>query len=135
MSFGKARYNKNYQFELLRYCCLLNTCVIGGASRIFKNFIKNHSPESIISYCHRHLFSGKIYKTIGMQFSHYTKPAYWYTHDYDSLHSRVKFQKHKLEKILPNFDANMTEVDNMKNNGYDRIWDCGNSVWSWRNKS
>lgn len=135
MSFGKARYNKNYEFELLRYCCLLNTCVIGGASRIFKNFIKNHSPESIISYCHRHLFSGKIYKTIGMEFSHYTKPAYWYTYDYSSLESRVKFQKHKLKNLLSNFNPELTEVDNMKNNGYDRIWDCGNSVWSWRKQS
>jgi hypothetical protein len=132
MSFGNARYNKNYQFELLRYCCLLNTCVIGGASKLFSNFIKKHHPESIISYCHRHLFSGNVYKKIGMTFSHYTKPAYWYTSDYDSLLSRVKFQKHKLKNILPFFDPNLTEVENMKNNGYDRIWDCGSSVWSWK---
>mgnify|MGYP000928828606 CR=1 FL=1 len=133
MSFGKSRYNKKYEFELLRYCCLLNTTVIGGAKKLFTNFIRKHSPSSIISYCHRHLFTGKIYETIGMKFSHYTKPSYWYTNDYDTLHSRIKFQKHKLKNILEQYDESLSEVQNMKNNGYDRIWDCGNSVWSWQN--
>jgi len=33
--------------------------------------------------------------------------------------------KDKLEK----FDENSTEVENMQNNGYTRIWDCGNYVF------
>ena len=43
----------------------------------------------------------------------------------------MKYQKHKLPKLLEAFDANLTEWQNMQNNGYDRIWDCGNDVWKW----
>jgi hypothetical protein len=43
----------------------------------------------------------------------------------------MKYQKHKLEKLLPIFDPLLTEWQNMQNNGYDRIWDCGNDVWEW----
>ena len=36
------------------------------------------------------------------------------------------FQKHKLKDKLENFDSDLTEVENMINNGYNRIYDCGN---------
>jgi len=42
-----------------------------------------------------------------------------------------KFQKHKLEKMLDTFNPNLTEFENMKMNGYDRIWDCGNVKFVW----
>jgi len=34
-----------------------------------------------------------------------------------------------LSKRLKTFDENKTEWENMKNNKYDRIWDCGNAVY------
>jgi hypothetical protein len=40
--------------------------------------------------------------------------------------NRISCQKHKLPKMLEKFDINKTEYENMKENGYDRIWDCGN---------
>ena len=43
--------------------------------------------------------------------------------------SRYKFQKHKLKHILNVFDESLTEWENMINNGYDRVWDCGNRVF------
>jgi len=43
----------------------------------------------------------------------------------------MNFQKHKLKTILPTFDPTLTEWENMKNNGYDRIWDCGNGKWKY----
>ncbi len=132
MSFSKSRYNKNYEYELLRFCNKNYTNVVGGASKLFKYFVSQNNPSSIISYCHRHLFTGNIYKTLGFSFTHFTKPSYWYTMDYCTLFNRVLFQKHKLKDKLLEFDENLTEVENMNNNGYDRIWDCGNSVWSWK---
>jgi len=133
MSFSKSRYNKNYEYELLRFCNKNYINVVGGASKLFKHFIKENAPQSIVSYCHRHLFTGNIYKTLGFSFSHFTKPSYWYTMDYNELYNRLSFQKHKLKDKLLNFDENLTEIENMNNNGYDRVWDCGNSVWGWSN--
>ena len=133
MSFGTPRYNDMYQWELLRFCTKIFTKVIGGANKLFKAFIIEYSPNSIISNCHRHLFSGGIYKTLGFSFSHFSKPSYYYTKNYKIMYNRMKFQKHKLPKLLDNFDPNLTEWENMMNNGWDRIWDCGNSVWSWMN--
>jgi hypothetical protein len=29
----------------------------------------------------------------------------------------------------------LSEWEIMKNNGYDRIWDCGNKVWEFKNNA
>lgn len=49
--------------------------------------------------------------------------------NYHSRESRNKYQKHKLKNLLENFDPKLSEIENMVNNGFDRIWDCGNKVF------
>jgi len=133
MSFGISRYNKNYEWELLRYANILNTTVIGGANKLFKYFITTQTPKSIISYCHRHLFTGKMYEHLKMVKMADSQPSYKYFKitDKNTLYSRLQFQKHKLKSKLESFEPNATEWENMQTNGYDRIWDCGNSVWTF----
>ena len=41
----------------------------------------------------------------------------------------MKYQKYKLKDKLEKFDESLTEVQNMYNNGYNRIFDCGNLVY------
>ncbi|MEA3471484.1 MAG: hypothetical protein U9R24_07185, partial [Thermodesulfobacteriota bacterium] len=56
-------------------------------------------------------------------------PNYKYFKDPRELMDRRKFQKHKLEGLLEKYDKSLTEVENMKNNGFNRIFDCGNMVF------
>ena len=128
MSFSKSRYNKKYEWELIRYAS--KDTVVGGASKLFCYFIKNIQPTSIISYADLRWNSGEMYTKIGMTLSHTTKPNYWYIIDGRLTH-RSAFQKHKLKKILYLFDENLSEWENMKNNSYTRFWDCGNNVYIW----
>ncbi len=39
--------------------------------------------------------------------------------------------KHKIVKTLTDIGVIKTAWENMINNGYNRIWDCGNAVWVW----
>ena len=73
-----------------------------------------------------------MYSKLGFEYVHSSAPNYWYTLDGITLESRVKFQKHKLKEILPIFDPDLTEYENMKKNKYRRIYDCGNLVFVWR---
>lgn len=129
MTFGKARFNKNVEWELVRFANKLDTSVIGGASKLLKHF-KKENQGSLISYCDLSVFSGKLYEELGFTLSHISEPNYWYFHIRDMVvYSRVKFQKHKLEKELEDFDDKLSEWENMKNNGYNRYFDCGNAVY------
>lgn len=129
MSFVKSRYDKTVEWELLRFSNNLYTSVAGGASRLLKYFVNSKKPISILSYSHRHISNGNLYKSIGFEYLRTTGPSYSYTKDYKKFASRISFQKHKLKNLLLNFNEDKTEWQNMQNNGYDRIWDCGNDVW------
>jgi hypothetical protein len=128
MTFGKPRFNKKYDQELLRYACKQNSTVQGGAGKIFKHFLKKHQPASIISYCDLRWNTGTLYRQLGFELVNTTDPNYWYVVD-NIMKNRVQFQKHRLADKLENFDCSLTEWENMRANGFDRIWDCGNSVW------
>jgi hypothetical protein len=132
MTFGKSRYDKNIEWELIRYCSKQNTNVVGGASKLFSHFKKNHNPTSLISYSDKSWNTGGLYFAIGFEYSHTTSPSYKYTQDYTNFENRVAYQKHKLKDKLDVFDPKLTEWENMKLNGYDRIWDCGTDVFVWR---
>jgi hypothetical protein len=132
MTFVKSRFDKNIEWELSRFCNKLNTHVNGGASKLLSHFIKIYNPNNIVSYSDRRYFDGKLYVNLGFRFIANTRPSYFYIIDnYQTLQNRISWQKHLLHKNLNNFDPNLTEWENMKNNGFDRIWDCGNSKWVW----
>jgi len=133
MTFRKtSRFDKNVEWELSRFVNKQNTSVRGGASKLFKHFIRIYKPRTIISYSDRRLFGGNIYQTLGFQFIGNTSEGYHYiSKDYKHLFNRMGYQKHMLKDKLDVYDEKASEWTNMQANGYDRIWDCGNSKWLW----
>ena len=129
-SFSKPRFNKNYDWENIRTCTKLNTTVVGGFSKLMKYFTNNYAG-SIITYVDCRYFTGGGYLKNGFKFIKHTEPNYFYFKNSTiNLESRNKYQKHKLKDILPIFDENMTEYENMLNNKYLRIFDAGNLILS-----
>ena len=131
MSFGKSRYDKRNQWEMVRFCCKLNTSVVGGPSKLLKNFIKVYDPQSIVTYADARISAGNMYRRLGFRYSHHSAPNYKYTNDYNTLHSRIKFQKHKLKNVLDTFDSNLSGKENMTRNGYSMVYDAGNYIFEW----
>ncbi len=125
MTFSKTRFNKNYEWELVRFCNKLNTTIIGGASKLLTYFEKTYKPKSLITYADRRYSTGELYYKLGFTFIKNTPPNYIY-YKRNLFLSRMQTQKHKLEKLLVNFNKNITESENMFNHGYRRFWDCGN---------
>lgn len=123
-----SKRQKNYDWELDRFCNSLHTLVVGGASKLLKYFRRNYQG-SILTYCDLRYSDGSFYEKLGFKLARTSKPNYWYTRDYITLESRQKYQKHKLKKILESYSPSITEWQNMQANGYDRIWDCGNFVF------
>ena len=132
MTFGKPRFNKKYEWELLRFCNVLNTSVIGGASKLLSYFIKTYNPSSILSYANLRWSTGNLYEKLGFTLKGTSSPNYFYFNNDLILHSRIEFQKHKLKDKLENYNPSLTELENMYNNGYRKIYDCGNLVYEMK---
>jgi len=124
LTYGKSRFNQNYKLEILRFCNEIDTVVVGSLSKL----INHINSDSIITYIDLRYGTGNSYKKIGFRQLYVSKPNYFYMKDYLIRESRLKYQKHKLESILEQYDPNLTEWQNMQLNKYDRIWDCGNLV-------
>ena len=135
VSFSKVRFNKKskeqYEYELTRSATILNTTIVGGFSKCLKYFVNNYS-NSIITYADKRISIGNVYSNNNFKLLHESTPNYFYTDDYQNLYSRHQFQHHKLKDILENYNEKLTEWENMQQNGYDRIWDCGNYVFVYK---
>ena len=129
IAMGKKSTNEG-EYELLRFCNKLNTNVVGGASRLFKYFIKNYNSNEMTTYADRSFSQGKLYETLGFKHDGKTKPNYYYIID-GIRHHRFNFRKDLLVK--QGFHKNKTEHEIMIDRKIFRIYDSGNLKYSYKN--
>ena len=103
---------------------------------MFRFFVDKYNPKSIISYCDIRWCDYHYLEPLDFHLHHKSSPSYWYfKHDLYVLESKLNFQKHKLKNILPHYDDSKTEYENMCDNDYYRIYDCGCFVMVWNQAS
>lgn len=135
MTFGKPRYNKKCEWELLRLCTKEGYKVVGGAERLFKYFINEYNPKSVISYCDNAKFTGEVYKRLNMQLKSFGRPSkHWFN---------LETGRHITDNLLRQRGFSQLHTDNShlkgENNellmleaGYLEIFDCGQSTYVWK---
>lgn len=128
MTFGKPRFNKKYEWELLRYAASKN--IIGGANKLLTYFERNWNPKSLMSYADRKWSSSlsNVYQRLGFSFVGETDPSYFYSSKNGKILSRFDvFGKNNIKNVLgEKYDETLTESENMAVNGFEKIFDCGN---------
>lgn len=128
MTFGKPRFNRNYDWELVRFASKNGCNVAGGASKLLNHFMRGHSG-SIVSYADRRYSDGNLYEKLGFTQAGISHPNYCYLNGDERL-SRYQCQKHRLAKVLGDgFDPLLSEFENMALNGWTKVYDCGNFVY------
>lgn len=139
--FGGLEYQKDH-VELVRFAIKKYTLITGIASKLFQAAIKELKPEKIISFADRRwssdIESGILYMKLGFKKDTCTSPNYWYLLKKNSYKKRVHrfaFRKSLLNKKLDVFDKEKSEWENMKQNGNDRVWDCGTIKYVWCNNN
>lgn len=140
MTFGKPRYNKNYQWELLRLCTDDSYFVIGGAERLFEHFIRDYQPDSIISYCDVSKFSGDVYKRLGFSLKEQTKPQKIWNKRNSTQFITDNLLRQKGFDILIGSKLSPPEIygkgtDNemlMLSHGWLPVYDCGQKVFEYQ---
>lgn len=133
MTFGKPRYNKNYEYELIRYCSSAN--VIGGSKKLFAYFTRKYNPNSIISYCDNSKFEGATYKNLGFTFDAQSVGRHWYNirtgvHITDNLLRQRGFDQ-LLGDTYGCFGKGTSNEQLMYAHGFVDIYDAGQSRYVW----
>lgn len=134
MTFGNPRYNKKYDYELLRLCSKFEYYIIGGAEKLFKYFINNYKPETIISYCDNSKFTGNVYEKLNFKLFSYGEPSrHWYNnkakiHITDNLLRQRGFD----QLFNTKYGKGVNNDELMRSHNFVEIYDAGQSVWLWR---
>ena len=131
MTFGKLRKSLGSKsidgsWEMVRFSNKIGYTIIGGASKLFKYFVKKYKPSSVISYSDSSRGNGNLYNKLGFKFVHDTDVNYYWIIDGIRKH-RFSYRKDVLVKM--GHDKNKTEVEIMWSLGYRRIFDCGSKKW------
>ena len=134
MTFGKPRYNKKYEWELLRLCFHKDYKIIGGSQKMFKHFISNYNPNSIISYCDNSKFNGNVYINLGfnLKSKNINPSKHWYNckthiHITDNLLRQKGFDK----LFNTNYGKGSDNQTLMVENNFIEIFDAGQATYEW----
>lgn len=130
MTFGKCRFVKEVVLEMHRFCTKRGVSILGGASKLFVNYLNKYKSKKIISYSCNDYSKGELYIKLGFKLDSYTSPNYFYWKN-NTILTRYQCQKHKLKDILDAFDDNLSEEMNMISNGFHKYYNSGNKKFIW----
>ena len=119
---GRNKMNNN-EWNINRFCNKLNHNVIGGASKLFKYFLKNYDVSRVISYSDNDWSLGNLYETLGFEKVGEGNPDYKYIVEGKRIH-KSRFRKSKL-------NTKLSESEYMKKSQIYKIWDCGKIKWEF----
>lgn len=130
MTIGPSRFNKEYNYEILRISSAPGITVVGGISKLLKHVRTTlQIKDPIISYCDRSKSAGNGYISSGFKLLYTTSPGYYWT-DTKNVISRFSARKQSMHKLVDNYNDKLTIDQNMYNNKYRKYWDCGNYVFA-----
>ena len=104
-------------YNLSRFCNKINTNVVGGASKLLKNFLNTYNPTRIVSYADKDWSIGSLYYILGFENIGDNDPDYKYIVENKRVH-KSRYKKSKLKTEL-------TEEKATEKLGILKIYDCG----------
>lgn len=125
--------------ELSRFSTTPDFQSIGIADELLFFYENKYKPVEIVSYADKRWSDGGVFKSLGFEKIHDTAPDYWYfktsgiksDKNWRCRFHREAFARHTLEKRFgKTFPKELTEWQIMQSEGWDRIWDCGNILFS-----
>jgi hypothetical protein len=132
MTFSKPRISLGHKnkkpgvWELSRFAIKSNLKVNGLASKLLKFFERNYDWVEVYSFADRRWSQGAIYFILGFELDHYSGVNYWYVDRKIGVREhRFKYRKDNL-KSFRCYKEDKTEFDIMNEEGYLRVFDCGN---------
>lgn len=129
---------KNKEWTLSRYATRVR--VVGGASKLYNTFVKEHNPEVVKSFSDNRYFTGGMYEKLNFKLEEETAPDYQVWSPKLGLKPKAQYQRRclskmqKLHDVVSDFDAK-TDVRSEREITYSlgcgRIYDCGKKRWVW----
>lgn len=133
MTFGRSRYDKKHDLELLRLCTKRGFSVVGGASKLMKEAVTRFEVDNVISYCDRSKFNGVVYEKMGMKKIRETAPQEIWSNGQDKITANLLRQRGFDQLFGTNYGKGTSNEQLMMEHGWLPIFDCGQAVYEMKN--
>lgn len=126
------------EFELYRYVVKHGYIVVGGADKLFSEFIKKFNPIYIRGYSDNDYFLGGIYIKLGFEYKGQVTPNYYWLYknnelmQEDCMVRRLKVYYPDLYKESVESQVKNKEDYIMTKLGAKKIFRSGSTKWEWR---
>lgn len=131
---GVPRYS-SHDYEIIRYCMNPNYIVMGCFDKFLKNFLKDRSSCTIVSYLdlNKRLSASNVYEKHGFTYDHLTVPNYvWINQSGTKYKTRYATMKKKL--VAQGFDSSKSEIEIMKGMNFCRVFEAGSKRYVYEYK-
>lgn len=134
--FGETKYHNQSECELIRFATRLDIKVVGGLSKLVKNFLKcNPQVKSISSFCDARFFTGDGYIKAGFKFISHSPPGF----DVIIPNNNGMMRKHRSiiikNKLVKYFSQEelqtKTQMELAENIGWYCVPDCGQLLFKF----
>ena len=127
MTFGKPRYNNKCEWELLRFCSTYN--IIGGKEKLFKYFLDNYNPQSVVSYCDLSKFTGKSYQQLGFVKQSESISKHWYNIQYNIHITDNLLRQRGFDQLFgSDYGKGVSNSYLMLQHEFVEVYDCGQAT-------
>jgi hypothetical protein len=101
-----------------------NGRVPGAFTKLLTHFTRNNEWTIIVSFADLRWSTGGVYYKCGFTLDGIVAPEYAYIVNGEPKH-KFGFRHAQLPQKIQNYDPTLSEWENMKASGIDRVWDCG----------
>ena len=130
MSFAKPP-NSRYQYKLCRFCTDFEYQVVGGLSKLFKAFLADHNPTSVVAFCDCNKFVGDCYEKFGMTKVESNAPYKIWSKGIEKREHSFLSYKSKVEEFDDVITQDRSLEQIMLEHGWSLLYDCGRSKYEW----
>jgi DNA-directed RNA polymerase subunit RPC12/RpoP len=118
---------------LMDYVELVDHSVMDGFSTLLLQFIEDYNPLEIITVHDRKYPVNPEILFFGFQLVKKLNPTYYILDGTKRLGrlQRLGYENPNTSLLVDCYDSSMSDWENLKNNRYNRIWDCGHLVYSY----
>lgn len=129
----------NNETELKRMVFKPGINVVGGASKLIKNFMRNNNVSEVVTFSDCDLGQGNVYSSIGFELEEESKPQLNYYNSYYNYHIRnLSLVKQGADRLLSNFpnyepvgmgEGLPSNQEIVESYGFLPVYDCGYRKW------
>lgn len=116
-------------WELNRFVIAPSWNVPGALGRLIGSFWQNTpDAQKLLSYSDNRWSQGGVYNALGFNLSQENPPSFWWFKNANRKRfHRFTYRASRVKELFPGGTG--TAWETMKENGWNRIWDCGTKRW------